>query len=77
LLLIDATCRLSGAAVGSYLVFNSSFVSLYLSLFTGFVIYIATSHILPEAHASHDSRATMLMTVLGVGVMWIVVAGGA
>ncbi len=77
LLLIDATCRLSGAAVGSYLVFNSSFVSLYLSLFTGFVIYIATSHILPEAHASHASRATMLMTVLGVGAMWIVVAGGA
>lgn len=74
---VDAVFRLSGAAVGSYFLINAHLESSYLSLFTGFVIYIATSHILPEAHARHPSRWTMVMTVLGVLVMWVVVANGA
>ena len=74
---LDAVVRVGGAAVGSYALLSNHLVSDYLSLFTGFVIYIATSHILPEAHARHPSRWTMAMTVFGVGVMWAVVASGA
>jgi zinc transporter, ZIP family len=77
LLGFDAIGRLSGAAVGSYAAFSSSTISLYLALFAGFVIYLATSHILPEAHSRHSSRWTIAATVFGVLIMWAVVAGGA
>jgi len=41
------------------------------------VIYIATSHILPEAHSRHPSKWTLVATIVGVLIMWAVVAGGA
>jgi len=37
------------------------------------VLYLATSDILPEAHAHHPSRLTLLCTILGVGFMWLVI----
>ena len=77
LLLVDAVGRISGAAIGSYVAFGQSWIALYLALFAGMVIYIATSHILPEAHSRHPSRWTLVATITGVLIMWAVVAGGA
>jgi len=77
LLIVDAVGRVSGAAIGSYFAFSQNLISVYLAIFAGFVIYIATSHILPEAHAKHSSRWTLFATVCGVLIMWAVVAGGA
>ena len=77
LLLVDALGRVGGAAVGSYVAFGHNWIALYLALFAGFVIYIATSHILPEAHSRHPSKWTLVATIVGVLVMWAVVAGGA
>ena len=74
LLGVDAVARIGGAAVGTYLVLNDSMLALYLALFSGFVIYLATSHILPEAHSRHSSRWTFFATVCGVVIMWGVVA---
>ena len=74
LLVVDAVGRISGAAIGSYVAFGSNWISLYLALFAGFVIYIATSHILPEAHSRHPSRWTLMATIVGVLAMWAVVA---
>ena len=74
LLAIDAVARIGGASVGTYLVLNDSLLALYLALFSGFVIYLATSHILPEAHSKHSSRWTFFATILGVLVMWGVTA---
>jgi ZIP family zinc transporter len=48
-------------------------MALYLAAFSGFVIYLATSHILPEAHSRHPSRLTMLATIAGVVAMWLIV----
>jgi len=73
LLGVDAVARIGGASVGTYLVVNDSLLALYLALFSGFVIYLATSHILPEAHSKHSSRWTFFATILGVLVMWGVV----
>lgn len=73
LLGIDALVRVSGAVVGNSFHFNENSVAIYLAFFSGFVIYIATSHILPEAHADHPSRFTMAATALGVVAMWVVV----
>ena len=74
LLVLDGAARLAGAALGTYLALNESWMALYLALFTGFVIYIATSHILPEAHSRHPSRWTLAATTCGVIIMWLVVA---
>ena len=73
LLGIDALMRISGAAFGTHVSFSQNFLGLYLAIFSGFVIYLATSHILPEAHSRHPSRLTMLATLIGVVVMWLVV----
>ncbi len=73
LLGIDAIARISGAILGSTLVISDSAIAIYLAAFSGIVIYLATSHILPEAHANHPTRATMLATLTGVLVMWGVV----
>jgi len=77
LLGIDAFMRIAGAGLGSHISLSQSFLGIYLAAFAGFVIYLATSHILPEAHARHPSRLTMVATVIGVFVMWLVVALGA
>jgi len=73
LLGLDAIMRISGAALGSYVMISDPTLALYLAVFSGFVIYLATSHILPEAHSRHPSRLTMVATVIGVVAMWLIV----
>jgi ZIP family zinc transporter len=74
LLGVDALARVSGAALGSTLALSNNFIALYLAAFSGIVIYLATSHILPEAHSRHSSRWTMVTTIAGVLIMWGLVA---
>jgi ZIP family zinc transporter len=70
LLGVDAIARVSGAALGTTLVLGDNLIAVYLAVFSGIVIYLATSHILPEAHSLHSSKLTILATILGVFVMW-------
>lgn len=73
LLVLDAIMRIAGAALGTYITLSSPYLGIYLAIFAGFVIYLATSHILPEAHSRHPSRLTMVATISGVLIMWLVV----
>ena len=74
LLGVDAIARIGGATFGTYLALSDSLLSIYLALFSGFLIYLATSHILPEAHSRHSSRWTFGATIVGVIAMWAIVA---
>ena len=74
LLGVDALTRIGGAAVGTYLVISDNLLTIYLAIFSGFIIYLATAHILPEAHSRHPSRATLISTVVGVLIMWGVIS---
>jgi ZIP family zinc transporter len=74
LLAVDAVARVGGAAIGFALTISDSNLAIYLALFSGIVIYLATSHILPEAHSKHPSKVTMLATLAGVVIMWAVVS---
>jgi ZIP family zinc transporter len=74
LLAVDALARIGGAAIGSALTISDSNLAIYLAVFSGIVIYLATSHILPEAHSKHPSKVTMLATLTGVVIMWAVVS---
>ena len=72
LLSLDAVARLSGALLGNSIHLSESYIALYLALFAGFLIYLATSHILPEAHADHPASSTMLATLIGVVLMFAI-----
>jgi ZIP family zinc transporter len=52
---------------------SPAWLAIYLALFSGIIIYIATSHILPEAHSNHPSKVTMITTLAGVAIMFGVV----
>jgi zinc transporter ZupT len=73
LLGLDAVMRISGATLGTYITISDPWLGAYLAAFAGFVIYLATSHILPEAHSRHPSKLTMLATITGVIAMWLIV----
>lgn len=73
LLALDGIAPVAGAVVGSVIRFPEPVIGVYLGYFAGFLLYIASSNILPEAHAGHPSRATLGLTVLGAGFMWLVV----
>lgn len=73
LLGLDAVMRIGGATFATYLTVSDETLSIYLAMFSGFIIYLATSHILPEAHARHASKLTMASTVIGVLTMWLIV----
>ena len=45
---------------------------IYLGFFAGFLLYIAASNILPQAHSEDFSRKGILLTILGTVLMFIV-----
>ncbi|GAB2835825.1 ZIP family metal transporter [Actinocorallia aurea] len=70
---LDAAAPIAGAALGTVLPVPEQLIGLYLGYFAGFLLYLATADILPEAHARHPSRLTLLCTVAGALAMWAVV----
>lgn len=72
LLILDATAPVLG--VLSTRLFHLSEVGLvaYLGFFTGFLLYIGASDILPQAHEDGSSKLTIGLTVFGVVFMFIV-----
>jgi zinc transporter ZupT len=51
---------------------SESALAIYLGFFAGFILYIAASNLLPQAHSQDSSRATIGFTILGVIFMFIV-----
>ncbi|MEU8926065.1 ZIP family metal transporter [Kitasatospora sp. NPDC048545] len=77
LLAADALAPVSGAAITLAFTIPEHLLGLYLGFFSGFLLYLATSDILPEAHSPHPSRTTLLCTLAGVGFMWLVIGFAA
>lgn len=73
LLTADALAPVAGAAITLAFAISHHVLGIYLAFFAGFLLYLATSDILPEAHAHHPTRLTVAATVLGVGFMWLVI----
>ena len=73
LLIADALAPMVGVLLAQLIDLPPSAIGLYLGYFAGFLLYLATSDILPEAHAHHPSRLTLVCTVLGAGFIWLVV----
>lgn len=73
LLAADAVAPVAGAAITLAFTIPSGALGLYLGFFAGFLLYLATSDILPEAHTPHPSSSTLLCTVAGAALMWLVI----
>lgn len=52
--------------------FPERILALYLGFFAGFILYIAASNILPQAHSEEHSRKSILLTILGTVFMFVV-----
>jgi zinc transporter ZupT len=74
MLVADALAPVVGATSTLFFSVSDTVLALYLGAFAGFLLYLATADILPEAHARHPSRLTLVSTVAGVALMWVVVA---
>ncbi|MEU0501564.1 ZIP family metal transporter [Nocardia sp. NPDC005998] len=74
LLALDAIAPVVGAVIGTIIRLPAETVGLYLGYFAGFLLYLATADILPEAHAEHPSRLTLACTVTGATFMLAVAA---
>jgi ZIP family zinc transporter len=70
---LDAIAPVVGTVIGSSFSVPGDAIGIYLGYFAGFLLYLATSDILPEAHARHASRMTLACTLAGAGFMWLVV----
>ena len=65
LLALDAVAPVIGAASTLLFTLSGPQLLIYLGFFAGFLLYIGASDILPEAHAKHPSRITLMLTILG------------
>ena len=74
MLVIDGMAPVLGAASTLLFTLSEAVLGLYLGFFAGFLLYLATGDILPEAHSRHPSRLTLLATLGGVLLMLVVVA---
>jgi ZIP family zinc transporter len=70
LLAVDALAPAAGAGLTYLFTVPTHYMLIYLGVFTGFLLYIGASDVLPEAHANHPSRATVALTVAGAAAMF-------
>ncbi|HEX2909291.1 MAG TPA: ZIP family metal transporter [Chloroflexia bacterium] len=71
-LLLDAVAPVLGVITTNLFQFPPQFTVIYLGFFAGFLLYIAGSDILPEAHSNHPSGLTLTTTYAGVIFIFLV-----
>lgn len=72
LVLINGALPLVGALSTLFFTLPEEFLAYYLAFFAGFLLYIGASDILPQAHDEKSDRKTILLTILGVAVMFLI-----
>lgn len=72
MLFADALAPVVGALSTLFFTLPDNILVLYLGFFAGFLLYIGTSEILPEAHSKHSSYWTIALTILGLVTMFVV-----
>lgn len=71
-LILDAVAPILGALSTLLFTVSDAGLILYLGFFAGFLLYIGSSAILPEAHSKHSSYKTIGLTILGAAFMFLV-----
>lgn len=73
-LFIAAAAPALGVLSTLFFVFPENILPVVLATFAGFFFYIGAADLLPESHHAHPRLMTTLMTLLGAGVLYIVIA---
>ncbi len=72
-LLVDAIAPALGVFSTLFFSVSQAHLGLLLALFAGFFLYIGASDLVPESHHAHPTRLTTIMTVAGVGLLYIII----
>lgn len=72
-LLVDAVAPVLGALSTLFFTISESAIGLILAVFTGSFLYLSASDLIPESHHRHPRALTTLMTLIGAGLMYIIV----
>ena len=64
-LLLNASVPVLGVISTFFFHLTPLWLLLYLGFFSGFLLYVGASHILPEAHREESSIGTLLLTIFG------------
>ena len=71
-LFIDAIAPVFGGLSTLFFTLSEKTLLMYLGFFAGFLLYIGVSDILPEAHSKNSSMKTVLMTALGIIIIFLI-----
>jgi ZIP family zinc transporter len=72
LLLVDAFAPVLGVLTTRFFHLSEADLVLYLGFFTGFLLYIGASDILPQAHEIESKRITIGLTIVGTIFMFVI-----
>lgn len=72
-LLVDAATPVLGAASTLLFRIPESAIGLVLAVFVGTFLYLSASDLIPESHHRHPRALTTVMTLLGAGLIYLVV----
>lgn len=72
-LAVDAAAPFLGVVATLFFSVPPAYLGLVLAVFGGFFMYIGASDLLPESHHAHPKRLTTIMTLLGIGLMYIII----
>lgn len=70
-LLADSIAPIIGVVIAYFIPIPEKSLSILLSLFAGFFLYIGASDLIPESYHGHPTKWTTLMTVVGAGVIYL------
>ncbi|MFA6227509.1 MAG: ZIP family metal transporter [Candidatus Paceibacterota bacterium] len=73
-LIIDALAPVLGIFSTFLFILPEKSFSIILALFAGFFLYIGASDLLPESHHAHPKIFTTIMTLLGMGLLYLVIS---
>lgn len=71
-LVLDAIAPVLGVLSTKLFTLPENAALIYLGFFAGFLLYIGASDILPEAHSEKSSYQTILLTVTGVALIFLI-----
>lgn len=72
-LILDSIAPVLGGLSTLFFTLSEKSLLVYLGFFTGFLLYIGVSDILPEAHSKKSSLGTIVATIVGVVFIYVVV----
>ena len=72
-LVMDSLAPVLGGFSTLLFTLSEKHLLIYLGFFTGFLLYIGVSDILPEAHSKKSSLGTIIATIVGVLFIYFIV----